>query len=136
MESIFKNINEPCHILFCPKSLKFYPFNTHQSGPATFQVLSIRTGLQCRTVQFSSVAQSWPTLCDPTDCSTPSFPVHHQLPECAQAHVYRVSDAKNRRSPEPPSIFSVLTWPGIPQTHLFFAVFCFSLVRSGWISLG
>ena len=31
--------------------------------------------------QFSSVAQSCPTLCDPTDCSTPGLPVHHQLPE-------------------------------------------------------
>ena len=31
--------------------------------------------------QFSSVAQSCPTLCDPTDCSTPGLPVHHQLLE-------------------------------------------------------
>ena len=36
------------------------------------------------TVQFSSVTQSWPTLCDPMDCSTPDLPVHHQLPELAQ----------------------------------------------------
>ena len=33
------------------------------------------------SVQFSSVAQSCPILCDPTDCSTPGLPVHHQLPE-------------------------------------------------------
>ena len=33
------------------------------------------------TLQFSSVAQPCPTLCDPMDCSTPGFPVHHQLPE-------------------------------------------------------
>ena len=32
-------------------------------------------------IQFSSVAQSCPTLCDPTDCSTPGLPLHHQLPE-------------------------------------------------------
>ena len=32
-------------------------------------------------IQFSSVAQSCPTLCDPMDCSTPGFPVHHELPE-------------------------------------------------------
>ena len=38
--------------------------------------------------QFSSVSQSCPTLCDPMDCSTPSFPVHHQLPELAQTHVH------------------------------------------------
>ena len=34
----------------------------------------------------SSVAQSYPTLCDPMDCSTPGFPVHHQLPEPTQTH--------------------------------------------------
>ena len=38
--------------------------------------------------QFSSVAQSGPTLCDPMDCSTPGFPVHHQLPELTQTHVH------------------------------------------------
>ena len=45
------------------------------------------------TVQFSSVAQSCLTFCDPMDCSTPGFPVHHQLPELAQIHVHWVSDA-------------------------------------------
>ena len=44
-------------------------------------------------VQFSSVAQSCPTLCNPMDCSTPGFPVHHQLPELAQTHVHWVGDA-------------------------------------------
>ena len=43
--------------------------------------------------QFISIAQSCLTLCNPMDCSTPGFPVHHQLPELAQIHVYRVSDA-------------------------------------------
>ena len=43
--------------------------------------------------QFSSVPQLCPTLCDPVDCSTPGFPVHHQLPELAQTHVHQVSDA-------------------------------------------
>ena len=47
----------------------------------------------CVISQFSSVAQSCPTLCDPMDCSTPGFPVHHQLPELAQTHVHWVSDA-------------------------------------------
>ena len=45
------------------------------------------------SVQFSSVAQSCLTLCDPMDCSMPGFPVHYQLPELAQTHVHRVSDA-------------------------------------------
>ena len=43
--------------------------------------------------QFSSVAQSCLTLCDPMDCSTPGLPVHHQLPEFTQTHVHWVSDA-------------------------------------------
>ena len=39
-------------------------------------------------VQFSSVAQSCLTLCDPINCSTPGLPVHHQLPEFTQTHVH------------------------------------------------
>ena len=45
------------------------------------------------SVQFSSVAQLCPTLCDPMNRSTPGLPVHHQLPEFIQTHVHRVSDA-------------------------------------------
>ena len=45
-----------------------------------------------KVYQYSSVAQSCLTLCDPMDCSTPGFPVHHQLLELAQTHVHRVSD--------------------------------------------
>ena len=43
--------------------------------------------------QFSSVAQSCPTPCDPMNRSTPGLPVHHQLPEFTQTHIHRVSDA-------------------------------------------
>ena len=45
-----------------------------------------------RKAQFSSVAQSCPTLCDPMNCSSPGLPVHHQLPDFTQTHVHRVSD--------------------------------------------
>ena len=45
------------------------------------------------SVQFISVAQSCLTHCNSMDCSTPGFPVHHQLPELAQTHVHRASDA-------------------------------------------
>ena len=59
------------------------------------------------TVQFSSVAQSCPTLCDPMDYSTPGFPVHHQLLELAQTHVHQVGDAMQPphplSSPSPPA---------------------------------
>ena len=40
------------------------------------------------SVQFSSVAQSCPALCDPMDCSTQALPIHHQLPEFTQTHVH------------------------------------------------
>ena len=59
------------------------------------------------SVQFSSVAQLCLTLCNPMDCSTPSLPVHHQLPELAQTHVHWVSEAIQPSRPLlfPPSIF-------------------------------
>ena len=50
------------------------------------------TKLKKKINQFSSVAQSCPTLCDPMDDSTPGFPVH-QLPKLAQIHVHRDGDA-------------------------------------------
>ena len=57
--------------------------------------------------QFSSVAQLCQTLCDPIDCSTPAFPVHHQLPGLSQTHVHRVGDAIKPShplsSPSPPA---------------------------------
>ena len=45
------------------------------------------------TVQFSSVTQSYLTLCDPMNRSMPGLPVHHQFPEFTPTHVHRVSDA-------------------------------------------
>ena len=45
------------------------------------------------SVQFSSVAQLCPTLCDPMDCNTPDLPVHYPLPEFTQTHVHWVGDA-------------------------------------------
>ena len=45
------------------------------------------------SVQFSSVIQSWPTLCDPMNRSRPGIPVHHQLPKFTQTHLHRVGDA-------------------------------------------
>jgi len=45
------------------------------------------------SIQFSSVAQLCPTLCDSMNRSTPGLPVHHQLPEFTQTHVHRVGDA-------------------------------------------
>ena len=59
------------------------------------------------SVQFSLVAQSCPTLCNPVNHSTPGLPVHHQLLESTQTHVHRVSDAIQPShplsSPSPPA---------------------------------
>ena len=57
-------------------------------------------------VQFSSVAQSCLTLCEPMNHSTPGLPVHHHLPESTQTHIHQVRDAIQpshpRSSPSPP----------------------------------
>ena len=66
-----------------------------------------RISSQVASVQFSSVAQSCPTLCDPMNHSTPGLPVHHQLPEFTQTHVHQVGDAIQPShplsSPSPPA---------------------------------
>ena len=60
------------------------------------------------TIQFSSVAQTCPTLCNPMNHSTPGLPVHHQLPESTQTHVHWVGDAIQPShplwSPSPPAL--------------------------------
>ena len=60
------------------------------------------------SVQFSSVAQSCPTLRDPMNCSTLGLPVHHHLPEFTQTHIHQVGDAIQPShplsSPSPPAI--------------------------------
>ena len=73
------------------------------------------------SVQFSSVTQSCPTLCDPMNRSTPGLPVYHQLPEFTQTHVHRVSDAIQ---PSHPLSFSSCpqSLPALrsfPMSHLF-----------------
>ena len=55
-------------------------------GPSGLEMIQAPCHSQT-PVQFSSVTRSCPTLCDPMDYRTPSFPVHHQLPELAQTHV-------------------------------------------------
>ena len=81
-------------------------------------------------VQFSSVTQSCPTLCDPMNRSTPGLPVHHQLPEFTQAHIYRVSDAIQPShplsSPSPPApqgrvLSSIRVFSSIPPSIRVFS---------------
>ena len=72
--------------------------------------------------QFSSVAQSCLTLCDPMDCSMPGLPVHPQLLELAQTQVHWVSDAiqppHSLLSPSPPA-FNLSQHQSFPASQFF-----------------
>ena len=88
----FPSKNTYCHFLF--QGI----FPTQESNPRLlhWQVGSLpltHQGSPGRNIQFSSVAQSCPTLYDPVNRSTPGLPLHHQLPEFTQTHVHRVGDA-------------------------------------------
>ena len=63
-----------------------------QAGYGT-SLLYTRRRLATNVHQFSSVAESCPTLCNPMGCSTPGLPVHHQLPEFTETHAQPVGDA-------------------------------------------
>ena len=82
-----------CSFLLYSKviQLSIYIHSLSYSFPLWFnyRILNI---VPC-AIQFSSVAQSCPTLCDPMDCNTQGLPVHHQLPDFTQTHVHWVSDA-------------------------------------------
>ena len=67
------------------------------------------------SVQFSSVAQSCPKLCDPMDCSMPVFPVYHQLLKLTQTHVHQVSDTTHPSHPlsSPSPAFSLSQHQGL-----------------------
>ena len=95
------------------------------------------------SVQFSSVAQLCPTLCNPMDCTMPDFPVHHQLLELAQTHVHRVGDAIQPSHPlssPSPSAFSLPQHQGLFQwdnsSHRVAKVLEFQLQHQSfqWIS--
>ena len=92
------------HCTCCQLSLLLYdPFSTQIR-----KLLKFAFGLTpFPKAQFSSGAQSCPTLCDPMDCSTPGLPVHHQLPGFTQTHAHWVGDAIQPShplsSPSPPA---------------------------------
>ena len=74
----------------------------------TLFLLIFSTIISPRSVQFSSVSQSCPTLCNPMNCSTPGLPVHHRLPEYTKTYVHWVGDAIQPShplpSPSPPAL--------------------------------
>ena len=78
-----------------------------------------QSDVSAKSVQFSRVTQSCPTLCHPMNCSTPGLPGHHQLPEFTQTQVHRVSDAiqpshhlssPSALAPNPSQHQSLLQW--------------------------
>ena len=69
------------------------------------------------SVQFSPVTQSYPTLCNPMNYSTPGLPVHHQLPGFTQIHVHQVGDAIQPSHP----LSSCLLLPPIPPSIRVFS---------------
>ena len=100
-------------LITCPKygrfSFSIRPSNEY-SGLISFridQLTFFKSDQTFSSVQFSSVAQSCLTLCDPMNRSTPGLLVHHQLPEFIQTHVHRVGDAIQPShplsSPSPPA---------------------------------
>ena len=83
----------------------------------SFKCCNLKIVVNIKHVQFSSVTQSCPTLCNPMNCSTPGLPVHHQHLEIIQTHVHPVSDAIQPShplsSPSPPA-------PNPSQHHSLF----------------
>ena len=78
--------------------------------------------LEIQFSSVSSVAQSYPTLCNPMDCSVPGFPVHHQLLELTQTHVYRIGDAIQPSHPLAPFSSCLQSFPAsgsFPMSQLF-----------------
>ena len=86
------------------------------------------------SVQFSSVAQACPTLCDPMNCSTPGFPVHHQLSELAQTHVHWVRDAIQPSHPVIPFSSCLQSFPASGEIRGNFQMS--QLFASGGQSIG
>ena len=84
-----------------------FPSQGDLPDPGIKPTSPVNPSFQYCSVQFSSVAQSCLTLCDPMSHSTPGLPVHHQLPEFTQTHIHWVSDAIQPShplsSPSPPA---------------------------------
>ena len=93
LNSISVLFSHQAHIfIWSAPSLRLNISNSPFFHPSRLLLESVSQPL---SVQFSSVTQSCPTLCDTVDCSMPGFPVHHWFLELVQTHVHRVGDAIN-----------------------------------------
>ena len=109
------------HVCLAQELQGLSPLPCHTELP-TLTLPASALGLSS-SVQFSSVAQSRLTLCDPMNCSTPSLLVQDQLPESTQTHVHRVSDATQPShllsSPSTPAPNSSQASESFPMSQLF-----------------
>ena len=90
-ESHKNPISQELLAVFSSQTIQNQHFTLHLTS--VFIVLEVFCPGGREQRQIGSVTQSGPTLCDPMDCSTPGFPVHHQLLELTQTQVHKVSDA-------------------------------------------
>ena len=84
----------------------------------SWNLIAILSFLSTSVIKFSSVAQSCSTLCDPMECSTPGFPVHHHLLEFAQINVHWIGDAIQQSHPlssPSPTAFNLSQDQGLSQ---------------------
>ena len=92
-------------------SFTYWSFKNFKCSPSrislTMPHLHLLPSKSTKSIQFSSVPQLCPTVCDPMDCSMTGLPVHHQLSEFTQTHVHWVGDAIQPShplsSPSPPT---------------------------------
>ena len=104
------------HLINCAHNTAFINFKNNKKVHCIFLSVGLIFWLENfpnytewlpRHLQFNSVPQSCPTLCDPMNCSTPGLPVYHQLLEFTQTHAHRVGDAiqpsHHLSSPSPPA---------------------------------
>ena len=109
--------------IYCTKIYKIHEFYYFTSTPReTEKPLKVAV-ISITPIQLGSVAQLCPTVCNHIVCSTPGFPVHHQLPELAQTHVHRVKDATQPShrllSPSPPAFNLSHQHQSFPMSQFF-----------------
>ena len=114
-QSQYKHLGESWLVPFCNPSNLLVPgdyllISKSTQVPGTLDYTPSHTGNQQQShnsVQFNSVTQWCPTLCDTMNRSMPGLPVHHQLPEFTQTHVHRVGVSS-----------SLLSFSSCPQSFL------------------
>ena len=100
-------------------NIRFIKINTEVRRSTFWEKIILNIEFYIETikyvVQFCSVVQLYPTLCNSMDCSTPGFPVHHQPPEFIQTHVHWVGDAIRPSHPllSPSPAFSLFQHQGL-----------------------